>query len=319
MKRLSIILCFLLSTSMVGQLLPYNPANYLDGANPGSYIWPLPQYFGDTVIFDKPIYANGVWLGTGGSSSTYDGSRPLYFDPSSLNGKVPGTTTIDDFLDYVFYSGIAPVADAKLSYSATTYPDLLTTEVFSGSTKAATIIWTITRPPGGSSIASANINGSSLSIGTISEGQTKTGNFPIAWKGQDTTFTLSVTTASGITVTEDVSIAHLWKVYWGWTSDTAINSAGILALSNSQLSSTYTKSAFSTGTPPSSATTGDHFVYAFPESFGSVVALLIGGFPATETFVLSTITHTNSGGALSDYHVYISRQKWKTNTSITVQ
>jgi len=111
------------------------------------------------------------------------------------------------------------------------------------------------------------------------------------------------------TGSDSVTVAFRYKKYWGALNDTVIDDAEILALSNSELT---TSIAESFTISPS----GGYIWFCYPAAWGTAT-FTISGF--TTIFDLTVQNHTNASGATASYNCYRSPNQYSgTNIEVTV-
>lgn len=127
----------------------------------------------------------------------------------------------------------------------------------------------------------------------------------------NTTITLTVTDERDAVVTKSVTISFQPKVYWGVSNKASLESADILALANSALSSSRTRT-FSVN-----AGAGEYIYYAIPSNFGTPT-FNVGGFDGGFVKV-GTVNHQNASGYTQNYDVWKSVNAALGQTSVTVK
>ena len=127
----------------------------------------------------------------------------------------------------------------------------------------------------------------------------------------NTTITLTVTDERDAVVTKSVTISFQPKVYWGVSNKASLESADILALANSALSS-YRTRTFSVN-----AGAGEYIYYAIPSNFGTPT-FNVGGFDGGFVKV-GTVSHQNASGYTQNYDVWKSVNAALGQTSVTVK
>lgn len=116
---------------------------------------------------------------------------------------------------------------------------------------------------------------------------------------------------SGSVTSSNILYNPFDKRYWGFASSTAPSNSTILALSQDNNGSTGSLS-LSNATPSGS----QYFVYF---TKGSVSSVTVNGFPATESFIITTYTVTNAVGFSSTYtYVYSNNPQTGTISSIVI-
>ncbi len=142
----------------------------------------------------------------------------------------------------------------------------------------------------------------SADVGTI----TKTTATSHSWRGY------AENTESTQFQSSNYTINWRWRRYHGFSNVRAVNTAQVLALSGSELSTSKSYST-TTGSP-----TGDqYFVYAYPTSFGTLSSITVNGFPSIDAFTRFTLSVTNTNGVSTDYYVYYSNNTFNSSAEIT--
>lgn len=129
-----------------------------------------------------------------------------------------------------------------------------------------------------------------------------------------TTYMLTVddgTSFPGHSDTATVTISLRHKAYWGTSANPSLDSAGILALSGSALTSGRARSFTVNGG-------GEYIYYAYPNSFdsGGDASFTVNGFP-TSGWVKTTVNFTNASGNTTLFSVYRSAEV-QSGSGITV-
>lgn len=144
--------------------------------------------------------------------------------------------------------------------------------------------------------------------GTITGQKAKNVNVPYTDRSKvynsvstSTTYDLVVedTSAPGgtHTATRSVNLIVIPRRYWGISTLSALASADVVALSNSELSNARAKSvSIAAGVSP-----GNFVYYAYPASLGDPINYKLFGFEETPT--KTTVTVTTAVGAVLDYTV----------------
>lgn len=175
-----------------------------------------------------------------------------------------------------------------------------------GATVTATnVTWTLNKTPKTQKIKFGNEAEETLGADVRSKsysGKTITAN---------TTITLTVTDERDAVVTKSVTISFQPKVYWGVSTKTTLDSAGILGLASSALASSKAR------TFTVNAGSGEYIYYVIPSSFGTPT-FNVGGFDGGFSKV-ATVSHQNASGHTQNYDVWRSVNPSLGNTSVTVK
>ena len=123
------------------------------------------------------------------------------------------------------------------------------------------------------------------------------------------TWTLVAQDERGAVASKAASLAFLWKAYYGAAPGT-INSAFLLSLANGVLATSRARTFIA------NAGAGQYIWYAVPSSFGACT-FKVGGFDGGFTKV-STFSHTNASGGVTNYDVYRSDNANLGSTTVTV-
>ena len=99
-----------------------------------------------------------------------------------------------------------------------------------------------------------------------------------------------------VTATTGVSFAY--RAYWGTSTAATLDTAGVLGLASSALTTSRARSITVT------AGAGQYIYYAIPASFGTP-KFVVGGFEGGFSKV-ATIDHTNASGATASYDIWRS-------------
>ena len=115
---------------------------------------------------------------------------------------------------------------------------------------------------------------------------------------QTWTLTVSATGPTGtvVTASSSVSLNVRQKRYWGVSTLTSLNSAGILGLGGSEFATNRSKSV------TYNATGGRYVYYAYPTSFGVIAGVTVNGL-AFSDYTTSTVSFTNASGHVENYYV----------------
>lgn len=256
---------------------------------------PLVLYDGDI----KQLQSGDTLEGGTGSSELYTNEIPV---PTTLGGVTAGTTFTDvpvvDVLDMLLYPYQTP---AFTSFGFTQTSPIEVGTILAAGTK--TFTWATSNPTN-VTVNSINIQdvtgGASLITGTANDGSEA---LPIAEATRSTegayTWRISATNTKAQTFTRDFSVNWQFKIYYGESTNGALDAAGILGLrvntlkASSGVNGTY---AFSTG---------GYKYFCYPSSFGTKV-----NFKDTSTNLdvamnpVTTVSVTNALGVTATYNVH---------------
>ncbi len=112
-----------------------------------------------------------------------------------------------------------------------------------------------------------------------------------------TSYTVLVEDVLGRTDFDTVAVTFQPPVFWGVASSAALDSAGVIGLSGSELRANHNISKTVNAT-------GEYVYVAFPTSFGAASVYRLFGFD--ETPIITTISVTTAAGYTADYYVYRS-------------
>ena len=171
-----------------------------------------------------------------------------------------------------------------------------------GSTvNAVTLAYTMNKVP-----VAASLDGLPQEITTPTGTIQQTGTFTT-----NRTWTMIAQDERGATASKSATLQFLFKAYYGAAAIPGeINSAFLLSLSNGVLTSTRAR------TFTVNAGAGQYIWYAVPSSFGACT-FKVGGFDGGFTKV-STFSHTNASGGVTNYDVYRSDNANLGSTTVTV-
>jgi hypothetical protein len=209
---------------------------------------------------------------------------------------------LQDIFDLMFYPYVAPVLSISVSPPTLEY----------GSTQGVNVGWSviikkndvisqsITSPfgtlystPIGIPNANTAYTGPTLLNQSVTPNTTTTFTFSLS--------DLNTSNGSGGPKTATANVTWSNRRYWGtFATFVALNSAQILALSNSELSTTrvQTRNGIDGG--------GDYLVFAWPTSFGNPT-FVVNGLPNTAwSKVNNSFTFTNTYGYTASYDVWMS-------------
>ena len=147
----------------------------------------------------------------------------------------------------------------------------------------------------GSEPQSQSINNGigAIAVGTLA--RTAAGPFSA---NQTWTLTVGDTSPNGTPSTTHaaVSLSFLRKRFWGVSAAAVLDSAGVLALGNSELSGSRGKSI------AYNATGGRYPYYAYPASLGAIASVTVGGLPFSD-FTTAAVNVTNAFGVTEAFNV----------------
>lgn len=126
----------------------------------------------------------------------------------------------------------------------------------------------------------------------------------------EATWTLSAgdgqNTTSAIT-----TVAFKRRRYWGVSPSEELDNAGVLGLSGSELADNFSKSV------TYDASGGKYLYFAFPQSFGVLSNVKVGGLPFTDYIVSTLSDFTNASGHTETYSV-VRVRNLQTGSAISV-
>ena len=111
-------------------------------------------------------------------------------------------------------------------------------------------------------------------------------------------FTLEMTDARDKKVSATTGVSFAYRAYWGTSTAATLDTAGVLGLASSTLTTSRACSITVT------AGAGQYIYYAIPASFGTP-KFVVGGFEGGFSKV-ATIDHTNASGATASYDIWRS-------------
>jgi len=247
------------------------------------------------------------------TSANYNGNRTI--TGSLLNGQNMGTTTtVQDFLDQVFFPSSPITLGLTTTYGGTT-AQTITTELMSGSGAVSLVLnWSAFRPTNATAVASFTVNGVNTSTNPAA-GATATGTQnTTTTRNVDATFSSLCTTADGKGSGASTSLLWRAKKYWGYNIGTP-TSAQIISTTggSSEFSTVAAKGGFSVsigvGTP-------SNVYYAYPTSFGVLTSIIVSGLESIGAFTRSTVSVTNASGYVQNYYVYTSNNTFSNTAFI---
>lgn len=165
---------------------------------------------------------------------------------------------------------------------------------------SVTVNWNVNKDP-----KSATLNDEPVEPGDRSK------TFSELTLKQNTTYTYKATDERDATAQRSATLSFLDKRYWGVgtvTEPDQVDSAFVLGLSGSELSSSKTK------TFTVNAGAGQYIYYAIPASFGTPV-FYVGGFEGGFD-VINTFEFTNASGYKTNYKVWKSTNANLGNTTV---
>jgi hypothetical protein len=229
--------------------------------------------------------------GGGGGSNAFNGERDITRNTPGIIGFDPNTTTINAFLEEVFYPPIPPECAISV--------DNPIREI--GQSDAYTLTWEVTEET--NTITGITVDGNAITPTGASQSGTQTGNFANTYGS----YTKSMTATDGITtpIPASCSVQYLPRYFWGTTTkdgltDAPILDADILALANSNLTDTraLTLTNFGGG--------ATYLIFALPSSFG-IPSFVINGLANTAfTKVRAASNFVNAEGATIVMDVWVS-------------
>lgn len=247
---------------------------------------------------------------SGGGSSEFDGDRVITSAIPEVAGLNPGTSTVNTFLNAIFYPSQAPTAALTLTFKSTTSGSNRTLEFDGGTTESATMNWTAGRQATTDDLATITADGVSQTFTNPAVSSTVAGTQAVSFPSNaDKTLTLSVVTSDSKTATDSISVNYRWKQYLGFVATTNPNNTTIQALTNSFITSPSFDGTVVNGGG------SQYFAIVFPLSLepGGGVTVKLGGFDITSDFTRSTFTFTNASGGSSTHVLLISNNQTSGN------
>lgn len=228
--------------------------------------------------------------GGGGGSDAFNGERSITRNTPGILGFDPNTTTVEAFLEEVFYPPIPPECAISVNDPIREIgqdPDYILT-------------WSATQES--NAITGITVDGEAITLTGGSQAGTQAGTLPNAYGS----YTKSMTATDGtLSDTESCTIQYFPMIFWGTIakdglSDAPITDADILALANSNLQANrdLTLANFGGG--------GLYLIFAFPSSYGTPSFVMNGLNNTAFTNVRPGSNFVNAQGATIVMDVYVS-------------
>jgi hypothetical protein len=230
--------------------------------------------------------------GAGGAdgSGLFNGMRPITRVAETIFGFDPETTTVDQFLNAVFYPPEGPEATISVNDPIR--------EI--GASTAYTLDWTATEES--APITGITVNGVAKTPTGNTQSGTQTGSTATATG----TYTFPMTDTDGtLTGAASCSIEYLARIFWGsiakdGLSDAPILDSDILALPNSALQANFDLNLTNFGGG------AKYLIFAWPTSYG-VPQFIVNGLTNTAfTAVRANSNFVNAEGATVVMDVWVS-------------
>lgn len=233
----------------------------------------------------------------------FNGDRAVTSDVNGLNGVTPGGTTVEEFLENLFYPAVAEAISFNISPGNVRELGVNTTFTLSlgGSTNDGSVTGGSIDIVGGSQLATINAVGSDLSI-SQSVNHTSNGQSSPSYRA-----TVNVTEGdSPVVLTRTPSFVD--PFYYGVDSIGNITSLDGSTASRAQMVSDYTQSISSKSDKTYSFTpAAQRFVFAYPASYGALNRIVDpNGFDITSSFIQTTFTYTRADATTATYNLYYS-------------
>lgn len=229
--------------------------------------------------------------GSGSGGGPFNGERPITRNTPGILGFDPNTTTIDAFLDQVFYPPLPPLASISVNNPIR--------EI--GQSTAYTLTWAATEQS--NAITGITVDGTVIAPVTgVNQNGTQNGNLPAS----SGSYTKTMTDTDGtLTGTASCTVQYLNRMFWGTTAKSGLGGSpildsDILAVANSGLVSnrTLTLKNFGGG--------NTYLIFAFPSMFGAPQFVVNGLTNTAFTKVRSASNFVNIQGATIVMDVWVS-------------
>jgi len=287
------------------------------------------------------IYDGNAWQilvqdgadGSGGGGSAFNGNRPI--TASVFTGTNPGTNDIAQWLERLFYPTHAPSASLTLTYSGTTYTNspLTLERMAAGASLNATLNWGIRRAPTTTEITTVTVGGQAqLGFTQPTQGDpfgpwvngTQAATFN---RNSTTTFYNTVLTTDSKQAQASFTINFSLKRYVGFMTepngtplegDFIPTRDDILGLSQQTFGSSRSFSGYSF-----SPTGAQRVVIAYPEAWDQgqpdVQITALGSLLNNDGYYRHVVSFQNASGHTENYVVYLLKQNYNGNMTLTIQ
>ena len=284
-----------MNTEPIGEfgLIAVNPAT----GNPAVYVKSI-TYNGhqitdadvdgiNVIKYQNAYYTLSAPVGGG----TFNGNRAIT-RTGAYFGINPGGANIADFLNNFFYPAIAP----GISFSVNSP----SREV--GGSTAYTLSWGVTKNT--NPITAITVDGNSITPTGGNQSGTINGNVATASGSYTKNMSVVASAQSGDNASASVNIAYFFMVFWDTVAAVPTDSAGVRALSNSQLTAAGNQFTLNTNTA------NTNFVVYLPpgKNIVSVVDLDALNLNITAQYIASAITVNDAGGTPQAYTQYLMTQ-----------
>lgn len=281
------------------------------------------------------IYSGGAWQilsqDGGGSSTSFNGDRPITLALSPFLNKNPRTNDVVEWIQKVFYPPLAPTAGLTMSFvnpanSSTITSSPVTLEMMAvGPNIPITLTWTAGRDASTEPLATVTVASATQTFSQPAQGASITGNVSTSFaRNSNVSFTNLVRTADDQEAASTVSINFSWKRYYGFmtlpsgSAGYTPTSSDIRALSNQGFGSSRAH------TSPSLLPTGEqHMIIAYPLAWdpgqSTAAKIWINGFESSGNFIRHIISFTNESGGNTNYVVYVLTNKTSGEISFRVE
>lgn len=277
------------------------------------------------------IYNGSTWkilakdgVDGGGSTSPFDGSRPITQTGLPVTGFNPNTNDLAEWIQKVFYPTQAPTVTLtaslihpKTGSTVNSSGGLIEIDrvAEAGGNIDVNLFWGATRLASTAELYSITVAGNPQGFIQPAAGATVTGN-TTASIARNATITLSnqaITTDGKASPNASVTIRFSDKIYYGFMNahsgiengdgDFVPTDAEIRALPHQS----YATSRIMNTTTLSAPVGSQRLVIAFPASLDNNTKISLGGFESTDAFVKHTKSFTNASDGALNYVVFVHK------------
>jgi hypothetical protein len=271
-------------------------------------------YFKVNAASDTSFYANIIGSGwvrfpsynkivqlIGASSPTILGGAISSLPTVGFN---PGSNiTSSQFITNSFYQTQVPTSGLS---GGNNY------ELHSSGTFASTLNWSAGRQSATNPLSTINVAGINQTFTQPSSGASTSGTqgVTVSWN-TNVTYSNVITTTDSKTATSTTSFNFYPQIYWGRTAIVSPDNSTVLATAggSNELTTGKSKSGFSI-----TASGSNYVYYAYPNSYGDLTSILIGGFESIGSFTKTTLSVTNASGYVQGYTIYTSNNTFSATT-----
>lgn len=232
----------------------------------------------------------------GDVETNFDGSRPITRTVSGLQGITPGTTTVVEFLDSVFY----PKVDSTISLSVNPSTNEL------GVSTSVSAVMNYTSNDYAITLAELREGATVVdSIQDITENESGSLTYTASYANTQS-FTAWFEKDNATTKTSTRTASFYDPYYHGELTLTTINNIIASGVTRSELSTLLTKSVSSKrNNTKSFELTAQRMVYCFPDNYGNLSSIIDqNGYNITSSFSYSTFTYTREDSSTVNYRIY---------------